>query len=77
VWDTLKHVFQDTSFKHRDFRDFGGMVDEQASEAVNELLSFGMVRRLSKGSMKMQAPLVALVKELMLEEEKYMLEESD
>lgn len=77
VWDTLKHVFQDTSFKHRDFRDFGGMVDEQASEAVNELLSFGMIRRLSKGSMKMQAPLVALVKELMLEEEKYMLEESD
>jgi hypothetical protein len=73
VWDTLKNVFQDTSFKHRDFRDFGGMVDEQASEAVNELLSFGMVRRLSKGSMKMQAPLVALVKELMLEEEKELL----
>lgn len=76
VWDTLKHVFQDTSFKHRDFRDFGGMVDEQASEAVNELLSFGMIRRLSKGSMKMQAPLVSLVKELMLEEEKEMLRDS-
>jgi hypothetical protein len=77
VWDTLKHVFQDTSFKHRDFRDFGGMVDEQASDAVNELLGFGMIRRLSKGSMKMQAPLIALVKELMIDEEKELLEESE
>jgi hypothetical protein len=77
VWDTLKHVFQDTSFKHRDFRDFGGMVDEQASEAVNELLGFGMIKRLSKGSMKMQPPLVALVKELMIQEERELLEESD
>ena len=77
VWDTLKNVFQDTSFKHRDFRDFGGMFDEQASEAVNELLSFGMIKRLSKGSMKMQPPLVSLVKELMLAEEKQMLEDAD
>lgn len=76
VWDTLKHVFQDTSFKHRDFRDFGGMLDEEASNAVNELLKFGMIRRLTKGSMKMMPPLVALVKELMLQEEKNMLEDA-
>lgn len=69
VWETLKAVFQDTSFKHRDFRDFGGMSDEQASEAVNELISYGMLRRMSKGSMKMEAALVILLKELMEDED--------
>ena len=77
VWDTLKQVFNDTSFKHRDFRDFGGMSDEQASDAVNMLSEWGMIRRLTKGSMKMEAPLVSLVKEILLQEEKELYEEGD
>lgn len=64
VLTTLKFVINDTQFRGRDFEDFGGMVRDEAQVAVLELMKMRMVKRLSKGYMKMQPELISLVKQL-------------
>lgn len=51
-------------FKVRDFCEFAGMSQDEAQEAVRELMGMKMVRRLTKGYIKMDPALVALLKDL-------------
>lgn len=51
-------------FRMRDFQEFGGMSQVEAQEAVRVLQSQHMIRRQSRGYMRAEPVLVALVKEL-------------
>jgi hypothetical protein len=51
-------------FRVRDFADFAGMSQEEGQQAVRDLQTMKMVRRMSKGYIRMNPLLVDLVKEL-------------
>jgi hypothetical protein len=63
VLETLKAVILDNRFRNRDFEDRGMMRDESAI-VVKQLSDFGMIRRMSKGYLKMEPPLIEIVKQL-------------
>lgn len=51
-------------FKVRDFSEFAGMSQDEAQTAVRELQEMKMVRRMSKGYIRMDPALVVLLREL-------------
>lgn len=63
VLETLKAVILDNRFRNRDFEE-RGMLRDQAAEAVKSLSGYGMIRRISKGYLKMEPPLIGIVKQL-------------
>lgn len=65
----LKFVINDTHFRVRDFEEFGGMTREEAQIAVMELMKMKMIKRQSKGYVKMQPELIQIVKTLEAEED--------
>lgn len=68
VLATLRSVQQDSSFKGRDFEEFGGMTRDTALAAVSTLQRMGMIHRKSKGYIIMDKQLVKLLRELEAED---------
>lgn len=52
------------SFKMRDFQEFGGMSQLEAQEVVRILQGFRMIRRLTKGYIRIEPALAELVKKM-------------
>lgn len=69
VLSSLKFVINDTHFRTRDFEEFGGMSRDEAQIAVIDLMRLKMIRRQSKGYVKMQPELISVVKQLEKEED--------
>jgi hypothetical protein len=61
VWATLKAVQRDPKFRQRDFEEFGAMSRDAAATAVQALLAWGMIHRLSQGYIRMDKALVAVL----------------
>lgn len=53
----------DSTFKPRDFQDFAGMQDFEAQTLIQDLLKAKMIRRLSRGAIKMEPALIEILKE--------------
>jgi hypothetical protein len=51
-----------SDFKVRDFEEFGGMSRDEAQIAMRELQAMKMLRRMSKGYIRMEPPLVKILK---------------
>jgi hypothetical protein len=68
VLGTLKWIQGDV-FRNRDFQDMAGMDQYEAQAAVRYLLEKRMVRRMSKGYLRMEPALVRIVNSLSDEEE--------
>jgi hypothetical protein len=61
VWATLKAVQRDPKFRQRDFEEFGAMSRDSSATAVQVLLGWGMIHRLSQGYIRMDKALVAVL----------------
>lgn len=61
--DVLKQCISGP-FKMRDFEEFGGMQRLEAQDVVKNLLSWRVIRRLSKGYLRAEPTLTKVVKEL-------------
>lgn len=64
VAEALKAVVNDKEFRTKDFIDLGGMQPELASHAVAQLLKMQMLRRHTRGYLRMQPELTELVRRL-------------
>jgi hypothetical protein len=64
VFEGLRATLLDTQFRQRDFQDFGGMDQDMATHAVGELMKMRMVRRMSKGYIRMQPELIDVVRQM-------------
>jgi len=62
--NTLISVKNSITFKNRDFEDSGGMTRFEASEAVQKLVSMGMLENAGKGNWTMKPALHDVVREL-------------
>lgn len=51
-------------FRVRDFEEFAGMIRDEAQAATRELMSMKMLRRLSRGEIRMEPALVQVLREL-------------
>lgn len=64
VLEALVSVVNDKEFRARDFCEFGGLSQDEANLAVGMLLRMQMVRRHTRGYIRMQPELIALVRRL-------------
>lgn len=64
VLEALVSVVNDKEFRARDFTEFGGLGQEEANMAVGILLRMQMVRRHTRGYIRMQPELITLVRKL-------------
>lgn len=64
VSEALKAVSGDKEFRTKDFVDLGGMSQDPASIAVAQLLKMQMLRRHTRGYLRMQPELAELVRRL-------------
>lgn len=64
VFVALQSVIHDTDFRIRDFEEFAGMDKDSAQTAVKELIAMRMLRRKSRGYLKMQPELIHIVRTL-------------
>lgn len=65
--DTVLHTLQQCAgqtFKLRDFEEMGGMTREEAKPVVSKLLSWGMIKRKTRGDMEMTAVLTRLLRDI-------------
>jgi len=69
VLHSLVAVINDTAFRVRDLEEFGGLMKDEAQQAIMELLRMNMVSRRNRGYIRMQPELMAIVKSLDEEEE--------
>ena len=53
-----------SEFRQRDFSEFGGLEQHEASELIKRLLSWRMITRRNKGYMVMQPALVEILRKL-------------
>lgn len=70
--DSIRHTMlsiQGDFFRNRDFQDLAGMDQYEAQGAVRYLLEKRMIRRMSKGYLKMEPALVRILNRLADEEE--------
>jgi len=64
VLEALSSVVNDKEFRARDFCEFGGLSQDEANLAVGILLRMQMVRRHTRGYIRMQPELISLVRKL-------------
>lgn len=64
VTTALSTVVSDTQFRVRDLEEFGGLVRDEAQIAVMELVRLRMVRRHTKGYIRMTPELISLIRSL-------------
>lgn len=64
ILEALCSVVNDKEFRARDFCEFGGLSQDEANLAVGQLLRMQMVRRYTRGYIRMQPELIGLVRKL-------------
>lgn len=64
VAKALFQVMSDTQFRVRDFEEFGALGRDQSQDAIGELLRLRMVRRSSRGYIRLQPELINVLKKL-------------
>lgn len=64
VLQTLRTTINDSMFRARDFQEFGALDPDMASQAVQQLLLMGMVRRRSKGYITMTPELIRIIRDM-------------
>lgn len=64
VAKALFHVMRDSQFRVRDFEEFGALGRDQSQDAVGELLRLHMVRRSTRGYIRLEPELIEVLKRL-------------
>jgi 5S rRNA maturation endonuclease (ribonuclease M5) len=64
VAKALFQVMSDTQFRVRDLEEFGALGRDQSQDAIGELLRLRMVRRSSRGYIRLQPELIDVLKRL-------------
>jgi hypothetical protein len=64
VAKALFQVMNDTQFRTRDFEEFGALGRDQSQDALGELLRLRMVRRRSRGYIRLEPELIGVLKRL-------------